>query len=48
MQSMRESLEKTTMRHGEGMIRNVDVYFDPRRVQSDLFVAVNPADIQET
>ena len=48
MQSMRESLEKTTMRHREGTVRNVEVYFEQRRVRSDLFVAVNPADIQET
>ena len=44
---MRERYEKKPKRYVEGMARNVDVYINPWRVQSDVFVVVNSRDIKK-
>ena len=46
-QSMCESYEKKPKRYVEGIARNVDVYINPWRVQSDVFVVVNSRDIKK-
>ena len=40
-------VKKNTKRYVEGIARNVDVYIDPWRVRSDVFVVVNSRDIQK-
>ena len=40
-------VKKNTKRYVEGIARNVDVYIDPWRVQSDVFVVVKSRDIQK-